>query len=261
RQINELWEDYVTRYCDPEAGDQGCGATPGTHPGVWSDLGAFLWGDHQTFNMGDADTQKNVKDSLRMVISPFAPEPIPARALESPPGREEMLARRARDTRLNAIYNALGQMMAERMGGSGTDTQSIRTVSGLPEHSERLNSSYSEIRDALSKSRVFGKDYVTRLVNDMAAVKREQTVVNAIQGQLINDMYKRMEEMVVLEAAAYAEDLDRLTSTFNTSQARPMEGAGFLPFPPAGPAPGTPGYGSGYGAGPGAMPGLTASFP
>jgi hypothetical protein len=46
------------------------------------------------------------------------------------------------------------------------------------------------------------------MVNAPEEVVREQGAINALKMQQMNDLYKRLEEMVFMEAATFAEELD-----------------------------------------------------
>ena len=208
-EIGKLWTEWCTLFYDPSVGDQGCDPTkPGTFPGMNTDLPGMLWGDKQT--MTQDQLKQVVPAALRTLIDPFAPVPVQPGALAGSPGLIEMEARKTKNGRYNTIYNVLGQLLAERGGGaSGVDANAINTVTGLQPDQGSDNASYADLRNALTKSRYLNPAYIVRLVSDPGAVVREQGSVNAIQAQLMNDLYKRTEEMVFMEAASYGDDLDR----------------------------------------------------
>jgi hypothetical protein len=206
-ELKKLWTDYVTRYCDPARGDQGC-ITPGSQFGKNRDLPEYLWGDKQTIQMSNPEVRKNIDAAMRTLMSPFAPEPIQAQVIKSQVGQAELMWRRSRDARINAVYSVIAQMISERSEGSNTDTNPIKVATGLPPSTVAINSSYSEMRQTLAKSRFFNPIYAARLVNQPETVEREQGAVDVIQGQVMYDLYKRVEEMVFMEAGYYAYKLD-----------------------------------------------------
>ncbi len=206
--IRATWDEYTTLFCDPDKGGLGCGGTPGTMPGAHVDIPSILWGDRQTVDMTTVENQQLVDASLRFLIAPMPQDPIPPSVIDSPQGRQAMLARRAQAARTNAIYTVMGQMMAERAGGSGVDTADVRTAAGLPPAEASSDASYREILHAVSKDRFHNPEYVVRMIQSPEQVVREQGSVQALRLQQMNDLYKRMEEMVFMEAAVYSADLD-----------------------------------------------------
>lgn len=204
-----LWEDYVTKWCDPGVGDQGCAAvgnpvTARQH----TNIPGLLWGDKQTFDMQNADTRDIVEAAQRYFIRLHTPEPIPAPVVDNPMGQEAMLDRRANRARMNTIYNVVAQLFAERAGGSGINTQDIRVQAGLPPGDAATDASYRELMQAMTMDRHRDPQWVVRMVNEPEAVVKEQGSINAIRMQQMNDIYKRWEELLYMQAATYANKLD-----------------------------------------------------
>lgn len=208
-----LWDQYVADFCDPARGDQGCGVapgTPGTMPGKHADLAGLLWGEKQTIDMVNPDTQRLVSAVQRFLINPLSTDLVPAGAVSSGEGQRSILMRRARQARLNTVNNAVGQMIAERVGGSGsTTTQAMMTAGGKTAATASANPSYREIQESMTRARYYNPDYIVRIVDEPEVVLREQGAVNAIRLQQLNDLYHRQEEMVFMEAASYANRLDK----------------------------------------------------
>lgn len=208
-----LWDQYVADFCDPARGDQGCGAapgTPGTMPGQHVDLPGMLWGEKQTIDMVNPDTQRLVSAVQRFLINPLSTDLVPAGAVTTSEGQRSLLMRRARQARLNTVNNAIGQMIAERVGGSGaTTTQAMMTAGGKTNATASANPSYREIQESMTRARYYNPDYVVRIVDEPEVVLREQGAVNAIRLQQLNDLYHRQEEMLFMEAASYANRLDK----------------------------------------------------
>ena len=202
------WEEYVTTFCDPEKGGMGCGGTPGTLAGAHTDIPSLLWGDRQTIDMDTPENQQIIDAALRYLISPLAVDPISEDVVDTPQGREVMLQRRAQAGRVNTVYMVMSQMIAERIGGSGVDTQEVRTAAGLPVADASTDASYREIVQATTKDRFHNPEYVVRMVSNPEQVVREQGAVTALRMQQLHDLYKRMEEMVFMEASIYAGELD-----------------------------------------------------
>lgn len=211
--VARAWDEYTTMFCDPDKGGMGCGGTPGTRPGAHTDIPSLLWGDKQTIDVTDAENQQVMNAALRYLISPLAQEPIPEGAVNTPQGREAMLQRRAQAGRVNSVYMVMSQMIAERIGGSGVDTSEVRTAAGLPPADASTDASYREIMNAVNKDRFHNPEYVVRIVGNPEQVVREKGAVTALTMQQMHDLYKRMEEMVFMEASVYAGELDSRVPT------------------------------------------------
>lgn len=202
-----LWDEYVAKFCDPAKGDQGC-TVPGIMAGKSTDVPGLLFGDTQTIDMSTPDNRLLSRAALGTLISPFSSDPVPAGAMLAPAGQEELLKRRSRLARENTVFNAVGQLLAERVGGSGSSTQDIRSAAGVNIGQTSANASYKEIADAMGRARFHNPDYIVRLVNEPEQVVREMGAVKAIQLQQMNDLYKRHEELLFMEAGNYAAKLD-----------------------------------------------------
>lgn len=201
------WDEYTNMFCDPDRGSIGCTA-PGTMPGAHTDIPSLLWGDRQTIDMNTPENQQVINAALRYLISPIAQDPLSEGTMTTPQGREAMLMRRAQAGRVNTIYMVMSQMIAERIGGSGVDTSDVRTAAGLPPADAETDVSYREIMHAVTKDRFHNPEYVVRIVSNPEQVVREQGAVTALRMQQMLDLYKRMEEMVFMEASVYSSELD-----------------------------------------------------
>lgn len=204
----ERWEEYVSRFCDPDKGGQGCNGTAGDLAGRHVDLPRLLWADKQTLDMTSPDNIVVVEGVMKYMLAPRALTPIPTEMMTAPTGQQAFLRQRTIAARQNTIYNAVAMMIGSRMGGSGVNTQDMRVAAGLPPMGESLDASYAEIMHAVTKDRFHNPEYIVRLVQNPEQVVREQGAVNAVRLQQLNDFYKRTEEMVFMEAAAYAAFLD-----------------------------------------------------
>lgn len=206
--VARAFEEYTSMFCDPDKGGMGCGGTPGTRAGEHTDIPSLLWGDKQTIDVSDAETQQVINAALRYLISPVTPDPIAEDVVNTPQGREALLQRRAQAGRVNTVYMVMSQMISERIGGSGVDTSEVRTAAGLPPADAATDASYREILNAVNKDRFHNPEYVVRIVSNPEQVVREKGAVTALLMQQMNDLYKRMEEMVFMEASVYAGELD-----------------------------------------------------
>lgn len=213
-ELNELWGDFCNTYYDPARGNQGCGTLPAA-PAITRQrhlsLPEILWGDKLTYDMSVAENRKVFIDVQRYMLSPTSMDPIPQSVLATPQGREQMLYRRSRNARLNTVYNVVGQMLSERASGSEIDPSALRLAGGVPAadaYTGAGGASYRELMEALTKDRFHNPEYIVRMVNAPEEIVREQGSINALKLQQMGDIYRRMEEMVVMEASVFAAELD-----------------------------------------------------
>lgn len=206
--VAAVHDEFADAFCDPARGDQGCD-TPGRLAGRNNDLGGMLWGTEQTTDLSDEDNQLALRAVTRNIAGPLPDAPVPASLVPTAAGAEEMLRRRAARARINTIYNVIGQMTGERAGGTGADTQEVRTEAGLPPEDASTDASYSEINVATARDRFTNPQYLFQMVNYPAVIVREQGAINATRLMQLSDIYKRLEEMIWVEAAALGAILDR----------------------------------------------------
>jgi len=207
-ETRALWDEYVAKFCDNTKGDQGC-TSPGPLAGKHKDIPALLWGDRQTMDMNNPDNQFVVDAALRNLIAPRSSDIILPGAALSASGHQALLARRAEQGRANAIYHVMSQMIGERAGGSGVNAQPIRAAAGVPAAEASADASYSELRETMTRDLYYNPEYLVRLVNNPEQAAREQISANAARLQLMNDIYRRSEELLFMEASIYSRDLDQ----------------------------------------------------
>lgn len=208
QEKQHLWQEYKSSFCDNTAGDQGC-TSPGATPGAHKDIPGMLWGDKQTIDASNSQNVTAIQAALRYLIYPFSSDPIMPTAVDSVNGHYGVLYRRSEEARVNTVYNAVGQMIAERVGGSGVDTQAMRVSSGIPAGQASNNASYREIQEALTKDRFTNPQAIVRMIEDPAQMGRQQQAFNILRLQIMNDIYRRSEEMLFMAAAEYGRDLDK----------------------------------------------------
>ena len=211
-EIKKHWEEYVAKFCDNTVGDQGC--TEGVvvpRPGKHKDLPGHLWGNVQTIDPREEDNMIMASAALRYLIYPESNDPIPPGAVESASGHQAILDRRAEMARTNAIYNVMGSMLGERVGVPEGEGFSLNYVGwlALKLAGKNIDPSYSELRGGMANDRFLNPEYMASLVGTPDELVREQGSTNALRLQLMNDIYRRSEEALFMEAAAYSRDLDK----------------------------------------------------
>jgi len=208
-EIKALWSEYKNKFCDPAKGDPGCDQA-GVLAGKNRDIPWLLWSDTQTIDLSVPDNRLLVRAALRTLLYPQSNDPIPAGALNSAAGREAMLARRAEEARINTIYHAMAAMVGERVGGgSGVSTQPFMTATGAPPQTGSPDASYADLRRSMAKERYLDPAYVAKMIGSPQQVVKEMGTVNAVRLQTLHDIFRRQEEMLAMEAAVYARNLDK----------------------------------------------------
>jgi hypothetical protein len=221
QDVNALWQTYTTKYCDNTMGDQGC-TTPGVDAGFHKDIGALLWGSQLTIDPTNPEKIREIQDTLRFIIDPLAPDPIPQTVIPQPgenvaqasQGREAVLERHAEMAYVNTIYNTLGAMLSERVGGSGVDVSVMRQAAGIPQAATtsgtvpNVGASYREVQEAMTRDRFDDPKYIVKMLANPEQVARERTLMSALRLQTMNDIYRRQEELLFMEAAEYGRDLN-----------------------------------------------------
>ncbi len=203
------WLQFKNKFCDPAIGHQGCTvAGDPVMAGMHANIPKLLWGNKQTIDMTDAKNREIVEAAERYYINPQSADPVPDKAVKSSTGQEILLERRANSARMNTIYNVIASMIGERVGGSGVNTQGVRVAAGLPPGDAATDASYRELMQAMSVDRYHDPEYIVRMVNYPEQTVRELGSINAIKMQQMNDIYKRQEELMFMEAASYANVLD-----------------------------------------------------
>lgn len=223
----EMWKEYVKYFCDPARGDQGC-SEAGDQPGDNRAITDLLWGEKQSIALDNADNRRKVSASQRYMLTPRVFNPIKFPLVNSiaqkatPEATEEMFRRRAWAARLNAVNNTVGRMLGERVVSTDkTVAAELLGSAGLIAASTN-GSSYREIQEAMSRGRYQDPEFLARMVADPKQLLQEQSTINGMKMQQMNDIFHRMEEMVFMEASMFASDLDRQIPR-STSAALPTQ--------------------------------------
>jgi hypothetical protein len=123
--------------------------------------------------MSNPDNQLMVKAAMRYLVRPLSEDPIMPGAMQSIPGQQALLARRAEAARINTIYNVLGQLVSERIGGSGVNVQSMRISAGIPPADASTDASYREIQQSQTKDHYLNPQYTVHASGTPDQVVRE----------------------------------------------------------------------------------------
>jgi hypothetical protein len=212
--VQERWERYKANYCDLDAnnGVSGCtvaGATPNEDITIGS---SFLWGEIMTYTLDTAYNQQKFDDLKRSFVDHNPPAAIPLTRLNSATGIARFNRIRSNAARKQSIHAVIGQMLADRVAGPATEplpeVQDIRLAAGLPLSDTSLTPSKYEILHALAEERYMTPDFATRLIENPAALLRNNLDSKSLHLQQVTQLQKRMEELSVMLAAEYAHDID-----------------------------------------------------
>lgn len=205
--VTAVEADFQDKFCDLGNGDQGC-LKEGPLAGRNNDLSSLLWEDRQTIDLSTPENKAILETVVRNIAGPLPPNPIARQDVRSAKGFQEKMRRRAERARLNTIYNAIGQMTGQHVGGTGANVQDIRAGAGASGENASTDASYSEINRAVTRDRFSDPRYLFNMVNDPAGLVREQGALNAMRLMTISDLYKRTEEMVWIEGSVLGAMLD-----------------------------------------------------
>ncbi len=207
-----MWKQYTTEFCDPTMGDQGCTAA-GPLAGKEKDIGALLWGPQQTIDPTNKQNILVMQSALRYIIDPLVSDPLTPTVAASPAGHTQLLLRHSELAYVNDIYNVLGIMLSERLGGSGIDVSPMEAEAGVPATDTApegaAGASYMEIMQAMTRDRFENPYYLVRMIGDKSQVMREQLTLNALRLETMNDTFNRLEDRLFLESAEYGQDLNK----------------------------------------------------
>ncbi len=204
-----FWKEYIEYFCDKDNGDLGCAEDiDPTLKGQHKDITNLLWGDKQTLDLSNEDDERRVKATMRYLIYPETADPIVLSAVQSDSAITEVLTRRSEMARANVVYHVIGQIMSERTGGSKVNTQEIRTAANIDPEKTSSNASYRELQEIMNRDRFLDPDYILNMSDSPENVMREQVTIGASRLQLMNDIFRRQEELLLLTATDYSHSLD-----------------------------------------------------
>jgi len=213
--LKSMWDDYRAYFCNPTTGGVGCDetVTPDVEiAGKEKDISQLLWGPNKSIDLSTLKNRTLYRYLLRFFVYPEVNNPIPKAAFSSATSMEEFLNRRADKARTNTIYHAVSQMLGDRIGGSSkmaAYTQEVRSSADVDINNIAANPSYREINETLNKDRFLMPDYFIDMSTKSAEqVLREQIALGAFRSQMMDDLYRRQEEMLLISAANYSRYLD-----------------------------------------------------
>jgi len=226
-ELNQRWTTYQEVFCDASVnGGIGCGAM-GDLPNMDVRMGDVLWGTEMSYDMsatnggGTQIYRVMFAEALKNIVSPFADEPITEAVLNSSSGRETFMKRRSISARKQAVYNTLAQMTGMRTSGDvAPSIQAIRTAAGITDDVSAIPS-YREYMEAMFQDRFRDESDIANIDNP-SAVLRNQIDAKTSQMQVMNELYKRMEEMTILLAAEVSYDLDQRRQSGQSSGLQPI---------------------------------------
>jgi len=215
--VNDMWQDYVNFFCNRDRGDIGCeDKSPDLVVASKNrDISSILWGQKQTIDIATDSQRRLMKAATSYLLYPEVNTPMPANTINSPSGKEEFLKRRADKARTNILYYTITQMMSERASGSGIpNVAEIREEANVDHEKISDNPSYREIAEALNRDQFYMLDYFLNMSSKSPEqITRDQVAMGATRLQLMADLFKRHEELLLMTSADYSRDLDRFNVT------------------------------------------------
>jgi len=224
------WTEYNDLYCDPDINRTAAGcAALGPVPNFDINYPGLMWDNVMTYDLaaggpGNRINVSAIQDAVDQLVF-FEAEPlIPRDSMDTTYGKKAMLAMRTRNLRRQVVHHALSQMLASRVSSSALaatsnvydsqpapptrplEVQEVRNSAGGTDYSS-LNPGYREYRESMFKDRYRDVEQWAE-IQAPSAVLRSRVDGKAVQLQLMNDLYSRVEDMMMLVAVDIATDLD-----------------------------------------------------
>lgn len=210
----DKWDNYIEYYCDSTAFDNTAGCdVDGPMPNADITLGSgFLWGERMSFNLDTPYNKQLYIDLHRNFIDHSTPSAIPTDRMQSPEARRQFNQIRSNAARKQSVYAVVGQIMADRVSGPAMEplpeVRDIRVAAGVPLEDTTETPSKYEILHALTEERYMNPEFVVQITNNPNALLRDNLDSKSMHLQQVTQWQKRMEELAVMMAAGFAEDIE-----------------------------------------------------
>jgi hypothetical protein len=222
------WVDYTANYCDPNAnaGASGC-ATAGPLAGRDVDVTGEIFAN-DTIDVRDPNQKKVIDDLAVTLIEPRAADPVPAAALSSPQGQEQMLDVQSYRARRQAAYDSYYFVVSKRVPGSDTGTfvKEIRDSAGIDGSltaggpGGSYNPSHNEVLDVMTNERFKTGQYAVSQIDEPENNQAELVVQQAFQAMRTNDLIELMDRYSLLLAAQVGPEVTKSHGMSNKAEAR-----------------------------------------
>lgn len=161
-----------------------------------------------TIDMSDPDTREAARELIFNITGYEPPPLIPAKALESAPGREQMLMNREYLTQMDVVSSLAWGVIADRApSAASTQVQQMRQKAGQPNAS--LNPSEREtiqaIVDNLSKP-----EYYVNLGDSGGTITQKEVYLKAYNAMLLYKLIEKQEKI----SAAYAVETANMVKKY-----------------------------------------------
>ena len=221
---NVRWQNYVTKFCDPNANGKKAGCTqPGTDVGadIQPSKTIFM---RDTINLGNKDRLLATQELVMNVTGYKVPDPIDPKVLKKSSGREQRQSNRAYLAKMDAAGALVNTLIAERTPGeTSPEIQALRMRLGLTackgDESDAINCasptpSAKEIRQARIEE-LRDPNYYSELT-DKGSLQKE-VLLDAYNVTLLYNLIERMEKISNIYAIETAGLLNKVDNSRGSS--------------------------------------------
>ncbi len=194
--LNLRFDAYKNIFCDPggNGGNNNCNSTNPAYYNADTQPSKFIY-NRLTTDVTDPNLAAAVEAINNNLAGVVAMDPIPLGALQSAPGQETFLGRRAYLARHAAIRSVPQLISGWRMPGSqmGKWIKSLRQDAGVPDSRISDNPSYREIIHAATVDRFNSGKYAISMTADNNEVEREKLTLDVFYLMQLRDYYELLE--------------------------------------------------------------------
>lgn len=200
------FQNMREKYYDPNANDGygGCPGCPSGSLGANKDLDvAGNIFSKPTIKLTDRDTTEAViNDMIVNLAEPFVLDTIPATAVNSEKGHQQMLDRNSYHAKRQVVYDALYHVVSRRAPGSnmGSFINEIRSAAGFTPPADS-NPSHNEIMEAMMNDRFRSGKYSISQIDEPETNSKEMVIQQAFQAMQLSDQLDLLDRYAMIVAA------------------------------------------------------------
>ena len=222
--INRRWDIYANNFCNNQAnnGNAGCaGVLPKADKDVA--VGTTLF-RKDTIDVADPQDVAAVEELTKNIASFQPSDPIAPNSLASVTGREYLLRQRRFQTQMNAVTAVLGDIVGERLPGSGPtmpQAMAARLESGAAPGDVAARPSARELRQAVV-DQLWSPKFYNELNDEPHTAIQKEVYLKAYSNVLLYDLISRTEQIATLFAIELGNMTDEVGQKSNAIAERPI---------------------------------------
>jgi hypothetical protein len=252
-ETHARFENYVSRYCDPNenAGAAGC-TVAGPYAGADRDVAGQIF-QHETIDLKDPEVKKTVDDLIINIAEPFVRDPVPYAAFTSSAGQQYILENEAYKTQRQVIYDALYHVVARRApttnlssfvvdihNAAGVnlanisnprrnwETKEMASGTGFirPAHADTAApppASKNEVMNALVNEKPRDGKFATKQIDEPQNNSREAAIQAGIRTRQLSDVLDLMDRYSLIVAGQVGTDMKEIRPKDAKFSSQPMQ--------------------------------------